>query len=151
MYIAFRNGVHPLTAFEPKYKYSDSRPRAVSPELAESVKSETPEPSDVEMRRVVNMSCQCRKAEENQDLVVCICTRQYSTLRKTKDQLIVFITGFHQFDLQTLSILLRMDDKMNRQLTCDLPTGENEPAVLAEELVHYGFINEVSSEVTLLD
>ena len=43
-----------------------------------------------------------------------------------------------------VTILLRMDDKMNRQLSCEL-TDDDTSSVLAEELVHYGFINEVSS------
>jgi len=41
-----------------------------------------------------------------------------------------------------LSLLLRMDDKMNRQLECDFGIDDN-ASILAEELVHYGFINEV--------
>jgi len=39
--------------------------------------------------------------------------------------------------------VLRMDDKMNRQLTSCVSPGDN-PKVLAQELVHYGFVNEVS-------
>nr|UYL95365.1 MAG: hypothetical protein [Dali Nairo tick virus 1] len=39
-----------------------------------------------------------------------------------------------------MTLLLRMDDKMNRQLTCELST-QDTPSVLATELVHYGFIN----------
>lgn len=42
-----------------------------------------------------------------------------------------------------LTLLLRMDDKMNRQLDCDFGLQDN-AGILAEELVHYGFINEVS-------
>lgn len=43
-----------------------------------------------------------------------------------------------------MTILLRMDDKMNRQLTCLIAdTDTPAPTVLAQELVHYGFINEV--------
>ena len=42
----------------------------MSPELAESVKSETPEPADVEQRMAVNMSCQCRKSDENPEHLV---------------------------------------------------------------------------------
>ena len=51
-----RNGIYPLTAFaiEPP---PTSRPRAISPEVAESVKSETPEPYDVETRMIVSMTC----------------------------------------------------------------------------------------------
>jgi len=41
-----------------------------------------------------------------------------------------------------MTILLRMDDKMNRQLTCQV--SEIDTAfLLAQELVHFGFINEV--------
>lgn len=39
-----------------------------------------------------------------------------------------------------MTLLLRMDDKMNRQLTCELSI-QDTPSVLATELVHYGFIN----------
>ncbi|KAH8018830.1 hypothetical protein HPB51_012784 [Rhipicephalus microplus] len=39
-----------------------------------------------------------------------------------------------------MTLLLRMDDKMNRQLTCELSIKDT-PSVLATELVHYGFIN----------
>lgn len=41
-----------------------------------------------------------------------------------------------------MTILLRMDDKMNRQLTC--PVSQLDTSMLlAQELVHFGFINEV--------
>ncbi|XP_064487240.1 nuclear receptor-binding protein-like isoform X2 [Ornithodoros turicata] len=39
-----------------------------------------------------------------------------------------------------MTLLLRMDDKMNRQLTCELSLKDT-PTVLAMELVHFGFIN----------
>lgn len=38
-----------------------------------------------------------------------------------------------------------MDDKMNRQLTAEVSI-EDTPENLAQELVHYGFINQVSWE-----
>jgi hypothetical protein len=41
-----------------------------------------------------------------------------------------------------MTILLRMDDKMNRQLTC-LVSEIDTSLLLAQELVHFGFINEV--------
>lgn len=41
-----------------------------------------------------------------------------------------------------MTILLRMDDKMNRQLTCHVSEIDNS-FVLAQELVYFGFINEV--------
>ena len=49
---------------------------------------------------------------------------------------------YNSWCLMQVTILLRMDDKMNRQLSCELIHGDTSFA-LAEELVHYGFINEV--------
>ena len=46
-----------------------------------------------------------------------------------------------------MTILLRMDDKMNRQLTCQISLDDTAIA-LSHELVHLGFINDVSSSVT---
>lgn len=42
----------------------------------------------------------------------------------------------------SLTLQLKMDDKMNRQLTADI-NEEDTPENLAQELVHYGFINQV--------
>lgn len=42
-----------------------------------------------------------------------------------------------------MTILLRMDDKMNRQLTCAVSRRDTATA-LAHELVQLGFIHEVS-------
>ena len=41
-----------------------------------------------------------------------------------------------------MTLLLRMDDRMNRQLSCAILKTDG-AMNLAEELVHYGFINEV--------
>ncbi len=41
-----------------------------------------------------------------------------------------------------MTLLLRMDDRMNRQLSCTV-VAKDDAMALAEELVHYGFINEV--------
>uniref|UniRef100_T1GPN2 Uncharacterized protein n=1 Tax=Megaselia scalaris TaxID=36166 RepID=T1GPN2_MEGSC len=71
-----------FAAKKPPYPKS----RAASPVAAESVKSVTPEPSDIEHRRIVNMMCSVKNHEDSCDLA--------------------------------MTILLRMDDKMNRQLTC---------------------------------
>uniref|UniRef100_A0A182QD76 Nuclear receptor-binding protein homolog n=1 Tax=Anopheles farauti TaxID=69004 RepID=A0A182QD76_9DIPT len=62
-------GIYPLTAFSAQ-KPPASRPRAISPETAESVKSATPEPLDIETRRVVNMICSVKPREENCELFV---------------------------------------------------------------------------------
>ncbi|XP_012227506.1 nuclear receptor-binding protein isoform X3 [Linepithema humile] len=105
-------GIYPLTAFMAKLP-PPVRPRAISPEVTESVKSVTPEPVDVESRRVVNMMCNVKPREDSNELL---------------------------YVLQ-MTILLRMDDKMNRQLTC--PVSQTDTSMLlAQELVHFGFINE---------
>lgn len=78
--------------------------------MTEQEKTETPEPMDVESRRVTSMSCQIKQLQDS--------------------------LTYH------LVLLLRMDDKMNRQLECDFGSDDN-ASILAEELVHYGFINEV--------
>lgn len=44
-----------------------------------------------------------------------------------------------------MTILLRMDDKMNRQLTC-LVSENDASMLLAQELVHFGFINDLDRE-----
>lgn len=47
-----------------------------------------------------------------------------------------------------MTILLRMDDKMNRQLTCQV-TRDESASLLSHELVHLGFIHEVSVNVSI--
>ncbi|XP_048479630.1 nuclear receptor-binding protein homolog isoform X2 [Plutella xylostella] len=98
-------GIYPLTA----YGFRQCA-RAASPaeRLAESVQSASPEPRDLETRRVVNMMCSLKPQQDAQDL---------------------------------LTILLRMDDKMNRQLTCAVSRRDSAHA-LAGELVQLGFIHE---------
>lgn len=123
----FRNGIYPLTAFGIK-EPPPARARAISPEMAESVKSVTPEPLDVENRKIVNMMCDVKPKEDSCDLVVSFAL-SFSA--------IVFNL------LLQLTIVLRMDDKMNRQLTCSV-TSTDTPKILAHELVFYGFVNEVS-------
>lgn len=41
-----------------------------------------------------------------------------------------------------MTVLLRMDDKMNRQLSCEV-SNQDTPFALADELVFHGFINQV--------
>lgn len=105
-------GIYPLTAYAGK-KPPHPRPRAISPETAESVKSVTPEPIDVETRKVVNMMCSVKTREDTCDLL--------------------------------MTILLRMDDKMNRQLTCQV-SQDDSANLLSNELVHLGFIHDTDRE-----
>lgn len=111
-----RYGIYPLTAFATK-RIASVRIRALSPDAAESVKSTTPEPIDVESREVVNMMCSVKP----RDTV----SNEYM-----------------------MTLLLRMDDKMNRQLTCQVSLDDS-PMLLANELVHLGFIHENDREKIL--
>ncbi|BFZ16814.1 hypothetical protein BsWGS_19853 [Bradybaena similaris] len=102
-----KNGIYPLTAYAMSYT-PVSRPRAASPEVAESVKSETPEPYDIETRLIVSMTCHITRLEDSPH--------------------------------PQLTLLVRFDDQINRQLQCEVTndTGES----LADDLVYHGFINE---------
>ena len=53
------------------------------------------------------------------------------------------------FGVFQITITLRMDDKMNRQLTCEI-TEEDTSVGLAAELVHHGFISSVSTTACAL-
>lgn len=102
------NGVYPLTAFALPRPQPTKKNRPQSPEMAESVKSETPEPSDVESRHIQEMNCNVKSGQD---------------------------------DLYQLEIHLRMDDKMRRELSCEI-SKDDKPQDLADELVDFGFINQ---------
>lgn len=103
-------GIYPLTSYKAK-KPPLIRPRAISPEQSDSAKSGTPEPFEIESRKVVNMMCNLKPKEHSNELM----------------------------------ILLRMNDKMNRQLTCNILDSDSGGS-LSQELVHFGFINEIDKE-----
>ncbi|XP_013773378.1 nuclear receptor-binding protein-like [Limulus polyphemus] len=103
-----RDGIYPLTAFAMMHTPT-VKTRPVSPEVREVTKSSSPEYSDVETRRIVNMICNIKPQETGQNLV--------------------------------MMIVLRMDDNMNRQLSCEVNENDT-PTALADELVQYGFINQ---------
>lgn len=65
----YRYGIYPLTAFGTK-EPPLTRARAISPETAESIKSVTPEPIDIETRKVVNMMCNVKPRDDGCDLLV---------------------------------------------------------------------------------
>jgi nuclear receptor-binding protein len=67
--IFLRYGIYPLTAFCARQPPTP-RPRAISPETAESVKSASPEPLDIESRKVVNMICSVKPIENSSELMV---------------------------------------------------------------------------------
>lgn len=108
-----RNGIYPLTAFTAPSSAA-SRTRASSPEVVESVKSASPEPTDLETRRIIDIMCNIKPQEESQNLM--------------------------------LTLLLRMDDKMNRQLTCEV-TVQDTANILSGELVNHGLINQTDKDM----
>ena len=108
-----RNGVYPLTAF-------GSVPHPVV-----SVRAQTPEIFD-------ESEGTGEAVEENPPLAEKrLVIRQSCQIGQRDDK-----------SALQLTLLLRMDDQMNRQLQCEF-SKEETPKSLADELVMHGFINEV--------
>jgi len=106
-------GIYPLTAFALAVP-PPSKTEPHTPEAERRSKSDKlgsePEAQDEESRRIMTMQCSLQPGGE-----------------KERGQL-------------SLRILLRMEDNMNRQLSCFLST-EDDPVRLAGELVQHGFIH----------
>ncbi|XP_046965091.1 nuclear receptor-binding protein homolog [Vanessa cardui] len=113
-------GIYPLTAYGPARRAASpcERARAASESAPAS-----PEPRarDLETRRVVNMMCSLKPAP----------APPAPPAPPDTDLL--------------MTILLRMDDKMNRQLTCCVSRRDSAHA-LAHELVQLGFIHEADRD-----
>eukprot|EP00092_Neocalanus_flemingeri_P025588 GFUD01027741.1.p1 GENE.GFUD01027741.1~~GFUD01027741.1.p1 ORF type:complete len:547 (-),score=196.30 GFUD01027741.1:122-1762(-) len=112
-------GIYPLTAFAMATP-APAIERPPSPESQQADKSSEQEQQDVENRRILNMQCSIQESGDKKE------------------------KGAEAGQL-SLRILLRFEDKMNRQLSCLIDNQVDSPVKLAEELVQHGFIHPLDS------
>ncbi|KAM9764527.1 nuclear receptor-binding protein-like [Menidia menidia] len=105
-----RNGIYPMTAFGVPCPQHSHKETVKSPVTVPLVKSPTPEPAELETRRVIHMQCNFEAVEEG--------------------------AKYH------VTLLLKLEDKLNRHLSCDMLPHESVEK-LAGELVQLGLISEV--------
>lgn len=112
-----RNGLFPLTGMQ-RRKESRPRQRPTSPEGVESVPSENDDHYEEESRRATINKCLIKlKPQDGAD-------------GKQQDQ---------------LELLLKLDDKMNRHLMCDLRPGDK-GCDMADDLIRCGLISKADRE-----
>jgi len=113
-------GIYPLTAFAMATPVP-ALERPPSPESQQADMASEEQQQDVENRRIQNMQCSIQEID-----------------KKEKER-----TG--EVGQLSLRILLRFEDKMNRQLSCLIDNQVDSPVKLAEELVQHGFIHPMDS------
>lgn len=116
-----RNGLFPLTGMQQR-KESRPRQRPKSPEDVESVLSEKDDHYDEETRRAIINKCHIKKMPQE--------------------------GGDSKFQSQ-LELLLKLDDKMNRHLVCDVRPGDK-GGDLADDLIRCGLVNKADRDVLAL-
>ncbi|KPP67358.1 nuclear receptor-binding protein 2-like, partial [Scleropages formosus] len=120
---ARRNGIYPLMNFASHRPHPVPRALSLSQEHMETVKTPTPEPQEMETRKVVQMHCNLESNEEG--------TRSHVSLSwllshlGEKSPLTTGITSFKGDSYKQLSLFLKMDDKLHRQLSCDVLPSES--------------------------
>nr|XP_033789190.1 nuclear receptor-binding protein 2 isoform X2 [Geotrypetes seraphini] len=103
-----RNGIYPLMNFASSRPHILTRGFSQNQEDIQNTKTPTPEPVEVETRKVIQMQCNMEEIEG---------TKRWH-----------------------LTLFLKLEDKLHRQLSCDLlPTDSSQD--IASELVQYGFIH----------
>eukprot|EP00090_Calanus_glacialis_P041282 TRINITY_DN7266_c0_g1_i1.p1 TRINITY_DN7266_c0_g1~~TRINITY_DN7266_c0_g1_i1.p1 ORF type:complete len:548 (-),score=201.84 TRINITY_DN7266_c0_g1_i1:125-1768(-) len=112
-------GIYPLTAFAMATP-TPAIERPPSPESQQADMASEEQQQDVENRRIQNMQCSIQESGDKKDKV-------------------------GEAGQLSLRILLRFEDKMNRQLSCLIDNQVDSPVKLAEELVQHGFIHPLDS------
>merc|ERR1712240_437907 len=110
-------GIYPLTAFAMATPVPAIE-RPPSPESQQADLASEEQQQDVENRRIQNMQCSIQPQE-----------------KKEKEK-----SG--EAGQLSLRILLRFEDKMNRQLSCLIDNQMDSPVKLADGLVQHGFIHQ---------
>jgi len=110
-------GIYPLTAFAMATPVP-ALERPPSPESQQADMASEEQQQDVENRRIQNMQCSIQPQEKKE---------------KEKSA---------EAGQLSLRILLRFEDKMNRQLSCLIDNQVDSPVKLADELVQHGFIHQ---------
>ncbi|XP_029590005.1 nuclear receptor-binding protein isoform X1 [Salmo trutta] len=120
-----RNGIYPLTAFGVPGPKQPEQEAVKSPIVPPSVKSPTPEPAELETRKVSPEGGGRSTELETRKVLQMQCN----------------IEPVDEGAKHHLTLLLKLEDKLNRHLSCDLLPNENVQE-LAVELVQLGFISE---------